>query len=86
MNDPRLSEWFRMIGEKSCPLVCRIDGLSNITASGHSEASLSVRIQETSLSNVIMLHLMQHILTFTISPPQISVPSWGPGQIFRRGW
>jgi hypothetical protein len=38
MNDPRLSEWFRMIGEKSCPLVCRIDGLSNITARSLSKA------------------------------------------------
>ncbi|KAL3774430.1 hypothetical protein ACHAW5_001672 [Stephanodiscus triporus] len=31
-NDPRLSEWFRMVVEKSCPLVCRIDGLNNISA------------------------------------------------------
>ena len=38
MNDPCLSEWFRMIGEKSCPLVCRIDGLTNITARSLSKA------------------------------------------------
>ena len=52
-NDPRLSEWFRMIGEKSCPLVCRIDGLNSITARSLSKVLWADdRIQSLDVSNM----------------------------------